>query len=203
MRSLLLALKHLLRNVGVCYTPESSIFWLMLSTYQGYFTGKQCWCDSFGAFLKKIGKPENSTFINYRNSQPRAQAKLVSNRSGTPQHLHAGEIDDIWHTHLGVRTWCYYSDANVYNEIWPFDLTWALPEIRSSAALYFNTSIISFNLKRSNFWQITSQIMWWRWKWWHNEGEKGIRENLVQIPEHKSGKSALFSVAATERKCKS
>lgn len=29
--------------------------------------------------------------------------------------------------------------------------------------------------------------------------EGGIEENSVQIPEHKSGKSALFSVAATER----
>lgn len=31
----------------------------------------------------------------------------------------------------------------------------------------------------------------------------GYEENLVQIPEHKIGKSALFSVAATKRKCKS
>lgn len=35
------------------------------------------------------------------------------------------------------------------------------------------------------------------------EWRVGMRENLVQIPEHKTGKSALFSVAATQRKCKS
>lgn len=203
MRSLLLALKHLLRNVGVCYTPESSIFWLMLSTYQGYFTGKQCWCDSFGAFLTKLGnqRTPHLWIIEILSLVLRPNVLVTEGKYHNISMQGKSMTYDT--QHLGVRRWCYYLDINVYNEIWPFDLTRALPEIRSSAALCFNTSVIFFHLKRSNFWQMTSQIKWWRWEWRHNEGEKGIRENLVQIPEHKSGKSALFSVAATERKCKS
>lgn len=36
-------------------------FWLMLSTYVGYFTGKQCWYDSSGAFLKWLRHLRKST----------------------------------------------------------------------------------------------------------------------------------------------
>ena len=66
-------------------------------------------------------------------------------------------------------------------------------------------SASSFHFKRSNSWQIThvlkdennSKVATMRgWS-------TGSEESLVEIPEHKTGKSALFSEAATERKCKS
>lgn len=58
----------------------------------------------------------------------------------------------------------------------------------------------SFHFKRSNFKLYGMGMELYGKDRRGSKGmEGGIEENSVQIPEHKSGKSALFSVAATER----
>lgn len=161
----------------------------MLSTYVGYLTGKQRWCDSSGAFLKWL-RQRKCGIWKWRNSQPHARAKKIS------MHMHAskGGGGDGMNHKLKVRD-------NDENEIWPFDLTQALAETQhtgsDTAALgaaskgQISHSVVKKRKKmKENHSKVTTMKEW-------RAGSR--KENLVQIPEHKTDTSALSSAAATQR----